>query len=81
MHQSFKSGAKKISIHSKEEVISALTVLNDLDRFFFARQDTELVDDPRRHWGQFVKRLLEIDRGGDLQLYRFTNTHTNCKEK
>ena len=40
----------------------------NLDGFLFARHDAELVDDPRGHWDQLVKRLLEADGGRRLQL-------------
>lgn len=45
-------------------------LVSDLDGFVFAGQDAELVDDPGRHRGQLIKRLLETDGGRHLELCR-----------
>lgn len=34
---------------------------SDLNGFVFAWQDAELVNDPRGHWAQLIKCLLQAD--------------------
>lgn len=54
-------------LHEIEEAPWSILCFN-LDGFFFARQDAELVDDACRDGLQLIERLLQADGGRHLQL-------------